>query len=132
MGMLSRSRQSRLLSWVFTTLSQPAGIWKLRGNLKKKNHLFFFFFFLSLPGCTSFHLLVLLTERPAVCAGRNGIKAGDYNGIFAEVWGKEEKKHKTKKKMEKKVKFTISKKLLTLCSLQELWPPAAPFHYHAK
>lgn len=34
--------------------------------------------------------------------------------------------------MEKKVKFTISKKLLTLCSLQELWPPAAPFHYHAK
>lgn len=124
MGMLSRSRQSRLLSWVFTTLSQPAGIWKLRGNKKKKSP-FFFFFFLSLPGCTSFHLLVLLTERPVVCAGRNGIKAGDYNGIFAEVWGKEEKKHKTKKKWRRKLNLPSPKSCWLCvhcrsCGLQQL------------
>lgn len=73
MGMLSTSRQSRLLSWVFTTLSQPAGIWRLRGI----SILLFYLFFWSLPGCTGFHLSVLLTERPAVCGGRNRIKAND-------------------------------------------------------
>lgn len=49
MGMLSRTRQSCLLSRVFTTLSQPAGIWKPP----------FFFFFKSLPECIAFHLPVL-------------------------------------------------------------------------
>lgn len=68
---------------------------------------------------------MLLTERPAVCAGRNGIKAGDYNGIFAEVWGKEEKKHKTKKKWRRKLNLPSPKSCWLCvhcrsCGLQQL------------
>lgn len=40
MWTLSKSQQSRLLSWVFTTLSQAAGIWKLKGE---KNLVFLFY-----------------------------------------------------------------------------------------
>lgn len=72
MGMLSTSRQSCLLSWVFTTLSQPAGIWKLRGK-----SIFFFFFLIPARVHQLSSLSVLLSERPAVCGGRNGIKAND-------------------------------------------------------
>lgn len=41
---------------------------------------------------------------------------------------------KGRKKVEEKVKFTITKKkkLLALCLPQELWPPAAHSHHHAE
>lgn len=104
MGMLSTSRQSCLLSWVFTTLSQPAGIWKLRGNS------IFFFFFDPCPDAPAFISLSAL-KWTACCLRREKWNQSQWlewsicRGLMVEGGN-----IKGRKKVEEKVKFTITKK----------------------
>ena len=95
-------RRRNFYSYPYMRAQKSSHCWQSNGNVKQEpaepsfilgiynsattsrnleadgeNNLFFFYFFLSLSRCTRFHLSVLLTERPAVCGGGNGIKAND-------------------------------------------------------